>query len=136
MSKGRHGYRHGFPSDKNAEDQVIGDSYPQVIDPSHKPIQPLLRRYLICQRLDMASSTSFSFQQALEQVVQAHTVLQKHADPHVNGVQSVPGFPKQLEHSRKNLANAAAYLLQASTDPREYLEQLAAHVSPTCFAVA
>lgn len=38
-------------------------------------------------------------------------------------------FPPALEGPRKKLANAAAQLLQVTTDPKEYLEQLSANVS-------
>jgi hypothetical protein len=38
-------------------------------------------------------------------------------------------FPVALDGPRKQLANAAARLLQLATDPREYLEQLSANVS-------
>jgi hypothetical protein len=37
-------------------------------------------------------------------------------------------FPTGLDVQRKQLANAAAQLLQLATDPREYLEQLSANV--------
>lgn len=51
------------------------------------------------------------------------------ADFGIPNGQSEQEFLPILESSRKKLANAAVQLLQLTTDPKEYLEQLSANVS-------
>ena len=76
-----------------------------------------------------------SVQQALDQANHAAEELKRysqlyHGDPRGEVYpQSLVDVPTAVRSSRKQLAEAAARLLQLTTDPREYLEQLAANVS-------
>lgn len=84
----------------------------------------------------MVSSTGLT--NVLEEILHAGREVESQLhkeDIHNNGVSgdsldtwSEFSFPDSLEGARKQLANAAARLLQLATDPKEYLEQLSANV--------
>ncbi|KAH8730334.1 hypothetical protein GQ44DRAFT_674326 [Phaeosphaeriaceae sp. PMI808] len=84
-------------------------------------------------------AASLRFKTVLDDVIQAgqevEVHLQKERDRSNGTTLNLPdnrselGLPLALESSRKNLANAAAKLLQLTIDPTEYIEQLSANVS-------